>query len=120
MSLTLTQGSGNNKKQFAVIANGAAASELSEYTGTDKNLGHIQRASTRILTGFFDTAGTPQITVTGTAKIKFKASRRRLRSLQDVTTASSTGPDEERPFSFKLNLDSKDTSVDAVSASTDV
>ena len=119
-SLTLTQGSGNNKKTFTVLANGAVArSDLSEYTGTDKNLGHIQRASTRILTGFFDTAGTPQITVSGTAKIKFKASRRRLRSLQDVTTtrsSSSTAPDEERPFSFKLNLDSKDTSVDAVSA----
>merc|ERR1712172_367788 len=79
----------------------------------------IQRAKTRIITSFFDTAGTPQITVSGTAKIKFKAGRRRLRSLQDVTTtasSSSTGPDEERKFSFSVNLDPNDTSVDAVSA----
>merc|ERR1712038_506683 len=125
-SLTLTQGSGNSKKQFAVIANGAVVeSSLSEYKGTDKAVGHIQRATTRITTTFFDTAGTPKITVSGTAKIKFKpsdnTSRRRLRSLQDVTTASSSTeqPEEERPFSVDVNLDPNAfgaTSVDAVSA----
>merc|ERR1712038_2207670 len=78
LTLKMTQGSNTLD---VIKDNGNSVNVLSEYATADKK-DHVHRAKTRITSKFFTVANgatnPPDIKVTGTAKIEFKAGGRRL------------------------------------------
>jgi cbb3-type cytochrome oxidase subunit 3 len=106
LKLTQPSDSGGDSTTFDVIED-SIVSGLASYDSLDKQTGHIHRVRTNLVNTFFKNTGSgtidqTDVTVSGTAKVLFKPSRRL--ALANVVIKRSLQEQQEREGRFSMTI----------------